>query len=217
MAVFAGDTAIVSLGISCQTAMQMSEHAALFDRHFLGKATHASTPLDWLLTGQTALARMLEQDLYFPVDDDELGRNVRPFWRRMNVYYFHEPMILVQPGEVRAKFDHMTRTLAKARDCARRVFIISNSQNNLPAQDEMIGERWWFLDDDGLRGVRAAVEARFGPSELYVVSYRGRHAVERAADRLFELEPDASNVRGDASQWAQVFEAVLEAGPAVPA
>jgi hypothetical protein len=209
MAFFSDDTAVVSLGVSCQTAMQLEAHEPWI-REWLGGGETHKTPLDWLLSPTRSTAQMIDEWAFLP-PVDEAVRDPALRWPRVPALYIHDHDWRDDPAITHAKYAHKAGWLAKVAEKRRRVFIVSNTQNNLaaPVWAANLGDDWFRLDDAGLDALRTALEARFGAVELYAVSYPYRHAVTSSADRLFELEPDLSSVEGDKDQWARVLAAIL--------
>jgi hypothetical protein len=87
MALFCGQTAIIGLGISCQTAMQLVRNCEFVGRLLGAEATNHVTPFDWLICDTAATARMIESDEYFPNNQTEIELEPKPRWKRMGCYY----------------------------------------------------------------------------------------------------------------------------------
>lgn len=211
MALFCGDVGIASVGVSCQAAMQLDQN-----KDFIGSMLGADpqihiTPFDWMVCHPSAAAKMISEDRYFPHDLTEFDLSrLQPKWTRMGqCFYWHEQSFRSYPERTRDKFAHTSETFRALRSSKRRIFILANTQNNLPDVNDKLGGFDYALDDAHVEQLRASLDAIFGRSELWAVSYPCRHTISRYRDILFEIEPDQSAVRGSERQWRAVFSRIL--------
>ena len=207
MAIFGNETVIVSLGVSCQTAMQLEVHETEIMRRLGGGERHA-TPLDWVLAPVASTAAMLDEWRFLPGDDD-FEMVPAPYWPAMRTLLLHESGWLDDRARCRARGEHKARTLRSVADKQRKVFIVSNTQNNLTLFDNRLGVGWYRFSGADIATLRRSLERRFGLVELYVVSYADRHEVVEGADVVFNLTPDATPVRGDGEQWGRVLKSIV--------
>lgn len=215
MALFCGATALVSVGISCQTAMQLEQNEAWIGDFLGGTPEFKTTPFDWLICGPSAACKMIEQRQFFPPSTAELDFHQRSGarmarWSGRDCYYWHEAKAAADPDLARAKFEHLASNFDAVRKFRRRIFIFSNTQNNL---SEVAAETGLdiMLTDTLLDELRAVLTREFGSSELYAVSYADRNTVATPSNKLalFNIRPDASNVLGDSEEWRKVFSDIL--------
>ena len=207
-------TAIVSLGMSCQSARQIRTGmdvlgAALGEtfereRHFF----------DGLIAPVSGMAALFEDG--FPVFTRkriEPGPG-HPTWQPYGIRFLHHFREEGEDADIDACFDeelsrfsHMREKFARLSDRRRVVFVISNSQNNLAevAQETEMGSI--AFDAGELARLQAAVD-RFldRPCEYLVVSYPDRHG-GIAHPQLTVLRPDDSEWTGDKAQWHALFQA----------
>lgn len=131
MALIYSDLAIVSVGMSCQTAHQIRLHKDFLDRIVGQEGRLSATPFDWLICPAPSATKMLDAEQFFPDRRDDLELDDgHPRWHRTGACYWHEPQALNDFNLVRGKFDHLTnnwRGLA-----GRRILAFwSNTQANL--------------------------------------------------------------------------------------
>src|SRR4051812_16158649 len=83
--------AVVSLGISCQTTLQIDDHAELIAQA-IGDDTlkKSSLPFDAVLTHPVSTAQMLDADTFYPASKDELRLCKGALWVKQDFYFRHE-------------------------------------------------------------------------------------------------------------------------------
>jgi hypothetical protein len=210
MSLLGARTAVVSLGASCQTARQIRLHAGLLSERLGEPLSPRSFPLDWMFAPPDAAARLLRSEVRVPEHPGELQVVQTPFWARHGVWLWHDPVdepLAALQERMRRRWE---RFLA-LRGLRRRVFVLSNTQNNLDRVAEIAPQRLDFrLDARRMAAVRDALHALFGAegTELVFVAYAARVMPDaaRAGMNLAILEPDRTNHEGDDAQWRQVFE-----------
>lgn len=123
--------AIVSLGVSCQTAYQIRNHerlisAALNDQDL---AWHHSF-FDNLMTPISAVISLFSSSDISKVTADEIeiiSRRIR--WRPHGLFFWHDK---TDPGTISSKYTYLlNKTINILRSVDNIVFIISNTQSNL--------------------------------------------------------------------------------------
>lgn len=205
-------TAIVSLGMSCQSARQIRTSmdvlgAALGEtiereRHFF----------DGLIAPVGGMAALFEDG--FPVFDRERiepGPG-HPTWQPYAIRFLHHfraeggaADIDAHFDEEQSRFSYLREKFARLSDRRRVVFVISNSQNNLAevARETEIGSI--AFDQGELARLQTAVDRFLGrPCEYLVASYPDRHG-GIAHPQLTILQPDGSEWTGDKAQWRALF------------
>ena len=211
MSIIGSRVAVVSLGASCQTARQIRLHHALLSARLGDAMVPASLPLDWMFAPPSAAARLLRGPVRVPDGVGELVPAQRPFWPRHGAWLWHDEI----PGPddfaaMRARMARRWDRMLALRGLERRVFVVSNTQNNLAKVEAIAPQRLDFrLTAQRMRAVADAVSAVFGPAgnELLFVAYASRlgRDARDAGFPLVVLEPDATDHEGDAAQWGAAF------------
>lgn len=223
MSVGGTQTAIVSLGMSCQSARQIRAsievlNAALGEdlepeRHFF----------DGLISPINGLARLFEDG--FPIfERSQIAPGPgHPTWQPYGIRFLHH--FREEGGEADidrhfqtdlARFTHLRNKFVRLGERKRIVFVISNSQNNLAqvaADTEM--ESITF-DPQELRGLQHAVDRYLERScEYLIVSHPNRHGGSTIPE-LKVLEADDSDWTGDKTQWRALFQEYLSRSSVIP-
>lgn len=213
MALFCADVALVSLGMSCQGAIQLHLHRSLVADIVGSAAVVKRTPFDWLICPPASAARMIASDRYYPehISELECPPGVPPRWPAVgDCYFWHEPKtILSQPDSFLAKFAHTSQTLQGVTGFGRPIFFVANTQDNLADEVQAIAPIPYVFTDATIDHLATAVAQRFG-ADLYVVSAPTRHALTTPAnlDRLLLMDI-TPGIRGSDSDWSAVFRTML--------
>jgi hypothetical protein len=213
MALFCADTALVSVGMSCQGAIQLQLHRS-FVSHLLGsEAIIKRTPFDWLICTPASAASMIGAGRYHPelVSELESFPGVPPRWPVMgDCYFWHESKhVVAKPDSFVDKFAHTTQTLEGVTKFQRRIFFVANTQDNLADEVQAVAPIPYEFTDEAISRLAAAVSQRFN-APLYVVSTAERHALHTPANLERLLLIDASpGIRGEDSDWDGVFREML--------
>ncbi len=199
--------AVISLGSSCQTARHISLNVKLLRERLDPAMALRALPFDWCLAPPAAASRWLRGPVRVPQAPAELVPAKRPFWARHGVWLWHDPV--EEDADFTALAERLERRWARMlalRALERRVFILSNTQNNLDRVVHGAPQPMDFrLTAQRMREVAAAVTAMFGPrgNSLLFVAYAHRitEDARHAGFPLAILEPDASEHDGDTDQW----------------
>jgi hypothetical protein len=214
MALFCADVALVSLGMSCQGAIQLQVHRSLVADIVGSDAIIKQTPFDWLICPPASAAKMIEGDRYYPehVSELECHPGSPPRWPAVgDCYFWHEPKPEAYKAEsFLAKFAHTSQTLNGVTNFARRIFFVANTQDNLADEVQAIAAVPYTFTDEAIDRLAAAVSRRFG-APLYVVSAPTRHELRTGAnlDRLFLMDV-SPGIQGSDSDWSAVFRGMLQ-------
>lgn len=215
---------VISLGMCCQSTFQIRQQAKLVaDLCGDPTMTRSGMPFDGIICPPASAALILKTNRFRPDHIDELTIPNTAHWREVNAYFWHEFKSRKRDRVFRAgderhfrrlaeKYDYMAGKFRRLGTLERLVFMISNSQNNLPKVAEMTGTIDPVMDLQSIDALAAAGDAFFQRRcEYVVVGYekwlRGR--CERDNVSVFALAPDDSEWQGDPLQWEQVFRAVL--------
>ncbi len=206
-------TAIVSLGMSCQSSRQIRTSLDTLstalgetferERHFF----------DGLIAPVDGMAALFEDDFpLFQRDQIEPGPG-HPTWQPYGIRFLHhfrtddeDADIDAHFDEERSRFGYMREKLADLANRRRVVFVISNSQNNLAEVAAETGMGSIAFKTGELNRLQTAVDRFLGRScEYLVVSYPDRHGGITHPE-LTVLRPDDSEWTGDKAQWRALFQ-----------
>ena len=225
MSLIGEQVAVVSLGVSCQTAARINSEVRLI-RALAGDPSMRVTalPLDWVLAPIMSTTEMLKDLGAFPALEEITFRGSgtgKPWWRRMNCYYWHAfdfldggPDLVDENYEqVRAKFRSMADKASSLRDGRRVVCVVSNTQPNLDEVVDAVGTLSSFVSGAELRALRAQVSHTFGDeAELVFVTHPELHTgVHVPGVSIVERPWDASRYwTGSAHPWRDVFFEIFD-------
>jgi hypothetical protein len=223
--------AVVSLGICCQATFQIRHHAKLLAR-LSGDATAAISgmPFDGLICPPESAAKMLREDKFYPLGLDDLAVSQGAYWTDFNVYFWHE----FRPGKLdsvtrrkinvekshrvlREKYRHMADKFRRLSQVERLIFVICNTQNNLPLVADLTGTVSPRVDLETIDALAAQGDAFFGrPCEYVVATYPDWASGQstRKNVTVHELSRDKSDWQGDPAQWERVFKDTFARAPA---
>jgi hypothetical protein len=213
MALFCADVALVSLGMSCQGAIQLHLHRSLVADIVGSQAVVKRTPFDWLICTPASAANMIAADRYYPehIAELECPPGMPPRWPAVgDCYFWHEPKtILSQPDLFLAKFAHTSQTLQGVTGFGRRIFFVANTQDNLADEVQAVTPIPYAFTDEAIEGLSAAVAQRFD-ARLWVVSAPDRYALTTPAnlDRLLLMDI-TPGIRGSDADWSEIFRTML--------
>ncbi|MBD8878085.1 hypothetical protein [Roseibium polysiphoniae] len=209
-------TAIVSLGVSCQSARQIRTSIEILSEalgeHFVPERHF----FDGLISPIAGLAQLFEDG--FPIfrRQDIAAGPGHPTWQPYGLRFLHhfreegmDADIDAHFAEDLSRFSYLREKFQRLADRARVVFVISNSQNNLDevARDTMIADLNFRRDE--LERLQRAVDRFLGrPCEYLIVSHPDRHGGVDLPE-LTILEADESEWTGDKSQWRSLFRSYL--------
>jgi hypothetical protein len=216
-------TALVAMGLSCQPAHQLLGHRVLAGR-LSGEALAAkTTPFDWRIAGLSDIAAMVAQDEFFPTDAGELtivqqadppgSGAVRPifYWPRRRCWFWHE--FVRSRTAITLKQQHLAQNFSRLAGVERRLFFVSNLQNNLTPLSQA-GRFDAVIRRDDAVALWRGLEARFGPSSLHLLTrpelVDGFGEEAQGSIFLHHAPPDnGCDWRGDDGFWEGVIAAAL--------
>src|ERR1044071_1849170 len=210
--------AVVSFGISCQTTLQIDDHVELI-RRAVGDETlkPSSLPFDAGLTHPTSPGQMLDADAFYPLSKDEIVLHKGPYWARQRAYFRHEctlrkshPLeylrgkVNLERGyrELASKFAYLSQKFRRLKDLERLIFVVGNSQNDLPEMQAEIGNDPGasIISIESMQQLCDACDRYFDrPCEYILVTYPTLKTGtgSRRGLSVFELSPDGSQGAGD--------------------
>ncbi|MDX5592940.1 hypothetical protein [Pseudovibrio sp. SPO723] len=206
------NTAVVSLGISCQSARQIRTHVELISSLIGEPVQHVSHFFDGLITPPEGLAKLLDDGFpLFTREQIEEGAG-HPTWHPYGIRFFHHFRGEDGIADVNryfenetSRFSYLKNRFLELRNAQHLLFVLSNSQNNLDevAEETELGP--FHFEQRHLEELKASLRAFFAKDcDLLVVSHEEK-VVDVEYDHLHILEPDSSEWTGDKRQWAEVF------------
>ncbi|GAA0779017.1 hypothetical protein E1180_19275 [Roseibium denhamense] len=219
MSIGDSQTAIISLGISCQSARQIRDCRQSVsgllgadlqpERHFF----------DGLISPLGGLAQLFADGFPMFERDSLTAGPGHPTWNPYGfrfLHHFRDAFGRIDlEGSYRhehGRFSHLKTKFDALRSRARIVFVISNSQNNLDEVGVETGVAGFDFRSGGIDHLQRAVDAYLGRScEFLIVSYPERCGDLRHPN-LYLLTRDQTEWVGDKAQWRAVFSAFLGQG-----
>jgi len=203
--------AICSLGLSCQTAMQLYANQKSIQLQMKCELVSFRTPFDYLISSPFGISRMIKEGKFFPDKVEQFNFKKSNYWEEMNCLYIHEK-IQNRFSELIPKWNHISSNFLRLSNYNKKIFIISNTQNNLyEFVKDKLDDECLLISDNGIASIRNSLESRFGDVELHCVVYEDRNNLTKSAliDGLHVLAKDTSKVRGDTVAWLNVFSEIL--------
>ena len=211
--------AVVSLGMSCQSAWQIDLNVNVIELVSGDSVAKSRLPIDWLICSPDSVGQMLRSDVFFPPSREQFTVSPRPCWEERDVYFWHEfkrrqsglARLLgnrfdIKGGyeSVRQKYRYLAEKFRALKELERLVFVISNTQNNLTDVQKETGIIEYVLDLDEVARLCDECDRYFERRcEYLFVTYdeRVRGHSDRNNLAIFKLEPDETEWVGDQAQW----------------
>lgn len=224
MSAVGSEVAVVSLGMACQSSRQIRRHVPLL-RKLIGDKSlrESSLPFDWLICPPESAARILEDSARFPETPDEIQyQGGWPWWKKYNAYFWHE---FLRKGEhvpiaegfenSRSKFLHLWDKFTDLANVPRRIFVLSNTQNNLVKVREWTGTIDPQFNQEPIEQLIRAVNLRLpaGKNEFVVVSYQSRvqKRLFLSSGQFEFIEEDRTDWEGSDNEWTTIFQKTVAA------
>ncbi|WP_102868457.1 hypothetical protein [Pseudovibrio exalbescens] len=205
-------TAVVSLGISCQSARQIRTHTELISSLLGEPVEHTSHFFDGLVTPPLGLAKLLDDGFpLFSRESLEDGPG-HPTWQPYGIRFLHHFRGEEGVADIDAYFDnevsrftYLRRRFLQLRDAENLLFVISNSQNNLDEVAQETAMETIEFDQGQLETLKGSLARFFGRHWPLVVVTHEERVQDVSHDALHILQPDSTEWTGDKQQWADVF------------
>lgn len=202
------DIAIVSLGMSCQTAHQLRFNQPFLEDLGIGPEAIPANYFDWLICPPDSASRLLADGLP-RFERKDIVLKSQPFWETYRFYFWHEfrhhEIIDVDAYfEIgQQKFDYLRERFSRLHLYRRLVFVLSNIQGNLPQVRAETGALDFMLDDLKIQSLIRALESYLGrPADFLVVT--SKHRFEGSVGSGYDIEffaEDTSEWKGDKIAW----------------
>ncbi|MEP3276963.1 MAG: hypothetical protein ABJN26_10655 [Stappiaceae bacterium] len=202
------EIALVSLGMSCQTAHQLRFNQPYLEDFGIGPEAIPSNYFDWLICPPDSAARLLADGLP-RFERGDIVLKSQPFWEAYQFYFWHEfrhhEIIDIDAHfEIgQQKFDYLRERFSRLHLYRRLIFVLSNIQGNLPEVHAETGALDFMLDDQRIQALRSVVQSYLGRSvEFLVITSKGRFEgpVGSGYEIAFFAE-DTSEWKGDKVAW----------------
>lgn len=206
-------TAIVSLGMSCQSSRQIRTSLEVLSATLEEPVERERHFFDGLIAPIDGMAALFEDDFPLFTRDQLAPGPAHPTWQPYGVRFLHhfregeeDADIARYFDEELSRFSYLREKFAELSERRRVVFVISNTQNNLAEVAEETEMGSIAFDDGELNRLQTAVDRFLGRRcEYLVVSYPDRHGGITHPD-LTILQPDDTEWTGDKAQWRALFQ-----------
>ncbi|MEH3145222.1 MAG: hypothetical protein PGN34_07700 [Methylobacterium frigidaeris] len=223
MSAFGVRTAVVSLGVSCQTAWQIDRHVDLLSSLTGEALVRSSSPFDWLIMPPRSFAGWMGARGGFPDSPDEIVVHPNFYWPRHDLHFWHEftrdGVVALEDTfeQTRAKFARLLDRFSSLRDYRRCLFFVSNTQSNLDEVTRVSPRMNFHFGRAAMAALTEALSEAIGPAaEVHFVTGRdGSGADPDPAFRIHRLDHDNPDVLGNDAAWADVFRRAIRP-PALP-
>jgi hypothetical protein len=207
-----GKSAIISLGLSCQTAWQLQLNQQLIS-DLIGEPLSVKKSLfNYTLSQPDAICDYLAAGPGQTITSEDITSNHENilFIERLKLWLMHdskqrEPEHL---PVVAQKYTYLSDNFWSVQKAERRLFIVSNSQNNLRRQN-IPGQREFSLREQDIHNITDAVHRAFpsGSNTVAFVCYSDR--VSAPSGTYHALRPDTSVWEGDRDHWIDLYPTLL--------
>jgi hypothetical protein len=218
--------AVVSLGSSCQSAIQLRRHAQFISGIVNDELKHVRHPLDWVVSPIAKTTEWLRSADLFPASPDDLtpvpGLDGVFLWDKRGVYFWHDfrnsneiemGIDLVGTFEpTRASYERGFAKLHDLKTFDRVVIIVANTQNNMP---DVLGPTYPADDFNftaaNCRALKNSFEELLGrSSEMLCVTYADRssdelQSVPEQEIVVVRIARDPSVWEGDPAIWEKLL------------
>ncbi|WP_150524690.1 hypothetical protein [Roseibium sediminis] len=213
MSAQSGSTAIVSLGMSCQSSRQIRTHVDTFSglldqtfeptRHFF----------DGLISPISGLADLFCDGFQLFTRDSIRPGPGCPTWMPYGIRFLHHFREADMPPDIdrffereHSKFGYLREKFIGLSEVERVIFVISNSQNNLSDvafETEMACIK--FNQSQLERLMKAVDNFLDRQCEYLIVSHPDRHGGV-LDENIHVMKADESEWTGDKTQWRALFQ-----------
>jgi len=223
MSAYGKKTAVISLGVSCQTAWQIKKQVELVSELVEEPLKPTTYPFDWLIIPPSSFVSWLQNGLKPPSSAGEIITHPNFYWPKHNLHFWHEFTIenrvalLETFQQTQDKFNYLIERFLSHRTAKRCIFFVSNTQSNLDVVKSVSPPMDFHFSRQLMATVVASVRKCFGPaSEVHFVTRYDGIGVDPDPDfSIQRIAQDTSEVLGDDAAWAEVFRATLTRRPTV--
>lgn len=220
MSVRGKGTAFISIGLSCQPALQLYRNRRHLAALVGEPLDYSSSFFNWLMLSADDIPRLLER-MTAPIEAGSIGLPAGakvPVLVGYRAWLFHEgPNTRITRKKLRllvAKYEHLRQNFLDL--CSRRTrhFVLCNAQNNLASVHPHLSDGMSMTFDDTLiAATRTAVDRLFrGKNRLLVVGRADR--LQRPMRRRVRVPAaDDTEWEGDDTAWARLLSSHMSRAP----
>ena len=218
MSLIGKKTAVVGLGLACQTVFQIHEHAELLSEALGDDLVRSRLPFDWTLVPAAKATAWLKSGKAFPSSPDELipveGTPGAYLWPETGIHFWHDfrtPDGIDMIGtfdDTRDMYERHFRKLRGLGELDQVIAVVANTQNNA---DTILPRADLLYRGDHLADLKAAFETVIGrPSRMLCLAYldrRGRGLISDPARDITVtwLPHDKTAWHGHRGLWRNAF------------
>ena len=207
-------TAFISIGLSCQPALQLyrnREHLASLVGEPLD---YSSSFFNWLMLSADEIPRLMER-MTAPIEASSIGlpAGVKvPVLVGYRAWLFHDgPNTKITRKKHRllvAKYEHLRQNFLDLCSRPTRHFVLSNAQNNLAVVHPHLSDDMTITFDDALIAtIKATVDRLFPAGENHLLVVGRSDRLEQPMGCPVRVPPaDDTMWHGDTAAWAHVLE-----------
>jgi hypothetical protein len=214
--------AVVSLGSSCQSAHQIKQNVEMLSALTGDRLMPKRFPFDWLICPVGRTAEWIGSGDRFPQSPMELSPYNHEgtfLWEKRGAFFWHDfrqqKLVDIEAtfDLTREKYQRFFNSFDDLRNKERVVFVVSNTQNNLPS---VLGDNYskgggFAFTAENTRALKRSAENALGRAcEMLVVTYKDRCSptLENLPDEnliVARFPPDGSEWKGDDAAWQALF------------
>ena len=217
-------TAVISLGVSCQTSYQLHQNKELVS-HLVGEPLeYESSFFNWLISDCRGIATFLRAFAGRGLAYGDIVRDDREEWRfeplqvaDHRIWLWHgKPCGETSDEDLAmftAKYHHLARKLWALRAKRRRIFVVSNCQNNLDDTLARHCHLFQFASSPAeISSIEAAVHAAFPSGEnRFIYAFYPDCTKDLAASLYHPMPRDGSAWEGSCEAWGELLRTKLPA------
>lgn len=214
MSLLGRDTAFVSIGISCQPALQLYQNREHVSSLVGEPMVYKSSFFNWLMFSIDEVPRLLERMVAGPVTPQSIGLppgEKVPVLRGHRAWLFHEgpndKYTAATLAELALKYEHLRQNFLRLCSRPVRYFVLCNSQNNLAINHPHLSDEMSLvLDDHLIAATRSTIERLF-PSGLNHLLVVGRQDLFAPSMRepIYIPPPDDTLWQGATAAWMDIL------------
>jgi hypothetical protein len=177
-------------------------------------------PFDWLVSSIQSVISMINSENYFPNCLTEIDTSnsscYKNYWKKHGCYFWHETKLLNEQNfeTFKKKYIHITQNFNKISDLKNKIFVISNTQNNLSHIN--IQNSNFSIDLGNIRNLIKTINNKFDSQNKFILVLNENKIFEKSfVDDLenlasvYYLEQDTSTWEGDDCAWNLLFKSAF--------
>lgn len=208
-------TAVIPMGMSCQTAHQVEHRKAKLEIIVGEELEKIRTPFEWRIVGPADVAGMIRENNPYPASADELSGDGNRYWARRRCWFWHDKWD--DFARFSEKQAHLWSNWGRIREASRKIFVLCDTQNNLARVLKPLGSKPPTVGAASLCILWRVLADRFEGAELHFVTddddHRGGNLIyadrSLAPVRVHWIAPDRSSWQGDSTAWGRILDRIV--------